>query len=167
MLEITKPAPQHRVQTFDNMLDAIPTCALGFGSDAIPQRFQALFADPTFAGFEAVTQKLEALPRNRTVSDMRLVRMKAQTVLGHPSTYLGKCRLGRFPARTHHDKVSRSREPPPQPLSEPGVNLSAHRAPITQPPVLCPSSSEEKARVAFGQFYPASFPLYADGLLTS
>lgn len=65
------------------------------------------------------------------------------------------------------DKVSRPRELPPQPLSEPGVNLSAHRAPIIQPPVLYPSSSGGTARVAFGQFYPAIAPLYVDGLLTS
>ena len=64
-------------------------------------------------------------------------------------------------------KVSRPREPPPQSLSEPGVNLSAHRAPIIQPSVLCPSPSVGTARVAFGQFYPASVPLYVDGLLTS
>jgi hypothetical protein len=43
------------------------------------------------------------------------------------------------------DKVSRPREPPPRPLSEPGVNLSAHRAPIIQPSVLHPFASAEIA----------------------
>ena len=77
MFEITKPSYQHRVQTFDDMLYAIPTGALGLGSDAIPQRFHAFLADPAFPGFESITQKLEALTRYRTISYMRLVRMKA------------------------------------------------------------------------------------------
>ena len=37
MLEVTKPAAQHRVQTLDNLSEARPTRTLGPGSDAILQ----------------------------------------------------------------------------------------------------------------------------------
>jgi hypothetical protein len=63
MFEITEPASQHRINTLDNMLNAISTGALGPGSDALPQRFQAFLANPAFLGFESITQKLEALTR--------------------------------------------------------------------------------------------------------
>jgi len=45
--------------------------------------------------------------------------------------------------------VSSARELPPHALSEPGVNLSAHRAPIIQPSVLCPSANAETVEAAF------------------
>ena len=94
MFEIPKPTTQHRVQAFDDILNAIPTSALGFGSDALPKRFQAFLANPAFAGFKSIAQKLKALSRYRTIAYMRLVRMKTQTLLCNPGSYLGKCRLG-------------------------------------------------------------------------
>ena len=105
MFKITKPAAQHRVQAFNDALNAIPTGALGSGSDAIPQRFQAFLAYPAFASLESIAQKLKALSWNQTISYMCLVRVKAQTVLRNPGTYLGKCRLSRSRTRTHHNKV--------------------------------------------------------------
>ena len=79
MFELNKPSTKHRIQAFDNMLNTIPKGALGSDSDALPQRFQAFLAHPAFPGFESIPQKLEALTRCRTISYMRLVRMKALT----------------------------------------------------------------------------------------
>ena len=105
MFKITKPATQHRVQAFNDILNALPTGALGSGSDAIPHRFQAFLAYPAFASLESIAQKLKTLSWNQTISYMRFVRVKAQTVLRNPGTYLAKCRLSRLRTRTHHNKV--------------------------------------------------------------
>ena len=72
------------------------------------------------------------------------------------------------PKTIHKDhQVSNAGELPPYVLSEPGVNLSAHRAPIIQPLVLRPSASAETARVAFGQFALTSIPHTDDDVSTS
>ena len=57
-------------------------------------------------------------------------------------------------------EVSGAGELPPCALSEPGVSLSAHRAPIIQPSVVRQTASAETARVAFWQFPPAITPLW-------
>ncbi|KAF5437965.1 hypothetical protein C5S35_01355, partial [Candidatus Methanophagaceae archaeon] len=49
-----------------------------------------------------------------------------------PPQIISKC-SGFFLVFETDDKVSNAGEPPPYVLSEPGVNLSAHRAPIIQP----------------------------------
>ena len=98
---------------------------------------------------------------------LRLLRMNGQPKTAKPLREYSHNPANIFFQFKADNKVSRPRELPPQSLSEPGVNLSAHRAPIIQPSVLCPSSNEGTARVAFGQFYPANVPLYVDGLLTS
>ena len=45
--------------------------------------------------------------------------------------------------------VSRPRELPPKPLSEPYVNLSAHTAPIIQPMAIFQTSNERKVYYLF------------------
>ena len=107
MFEVTKPSYQHGVQAFDDLLYALPTGTFGLGTDAIPQGSHTFLTDPSFSGFESITQKLEALTYYRTIPYMRLVRVKRQTVFRNPGPYLGKRRLGRFRTWTHHDKISR------------------------------------------------------------
>jgi len=56
-------------------------------------------------------------------------------------------------------KVSSPGESHPQALSEPGVNLSAHRAPIIQPTAKSPFASGRKAGVHDERSDPANVPL--------
>ncbi|MCP3930567.1 MAG: hypothetical protein GY705_15875, partial [Bacteroidetes bacterium] len=65
-------------------------------------------------------------------------------------------RFNRHEYEKVNGEVSRPKEPPPQPLSEPGVNLSAQRAPIIQPSVSAPSSSAGTTGVAYWQLGPAN-----------
>ena len=55
--------------------------------------------------------------------------------------------------------ASGAEEPPPCALSEPGVSLSTHRAPIIQPSVAHQTANAETARVASWLFLPARKPL--------
>ena len=60
----------------------------------------------------------------------------------------------------HQDhKVSSPGESHPQALSEPGVSLSTHRAPIIQPMAKSPSASERRAAVRDERSDPANTPL--------
>jgi hypothetical protein len=51
-------------------------------------------------------------------------------------------------------------EPPPCALSEPGVSLSTHRAPIIQPSVAHQTANAETAKAASWLFLPARKPLW-------
>jgi hypothetical protein len=62
----------------------------------------------------------------------QLVRLYA-TKLGQQVTHLPKGGFGLLPGGALHQQESRRRESHPPPLAEPGVSLSAHRAPIAQP----------------------------------
>jgi len=104
MLEVTKPSNQHGIQIFDYLLKTVPTSTSGLVANAAPQGFHAFLTDPSFPGFESITQKIEALSRYHTIPDMGLVRMKRQTVFGDPTPYFVKCRLGKLWAGAHHDK---------------------------------------------------------------
>jgi len=56
-------------------------------------------------------------------------------------------------------QVSGAGEPPPCALSEPGVSLSTHRAPIIQPLVAHQTANAETARAASWLSAPARIPL--------
>jgi len=71
------------------------------------------------------------------------------------------------PALAMKQAVSNAEEPPLHVLSEPGVNLSAHRAPIIQPLVLYPSASAETAGAACWLLSLTNIPLFCDDVLTS
>ncbi len=81
---------------------------------------------------ECVPQKIQTGPCFPQINHPRFISVNLQTqpflkVRFYPLNQL-------CPLVSRHDyKVSRPRKPPPRPLSEPGVNLSAHRAPIIQP----------------------------------
>ena len=63
----------------------------------------------------------------------RLLGRQLQAELRKPSAQIGEEPLGVISMLEAHDVVSRRRESHPPALAEPGVNLSAHRAPIVQP----------------------------------
>jgi len=69
-------------------------------------------------------------------------------VIGLLWPVLSKIPLGRLP----RDVSSQPREPPPELLTVPDVNLSAHPAPIVQPPASNPFASDRKAWVLVLQF---------------
>ena len=74
-------------------------------------------------------------PGPMKIQKARLFFMDAQSILAE-SLRQHHCYPVRVTLRGTEDHVvSSAREPPPHALSEPGVNLSAHRAPITQPSV--------------------------------
>jgi len=65
--------------------------------------------------------------------------------------------------RDQHDQVSRPGESHPRALSEPYVNLSAHTAPIIQPPAATPATaSGQRAGVRVGQRRQANAQLGVD-----
>jgi hypothetical protein len=61
--------------------------------------------------------------------------------------------------KAFNEQVSSPGESHPQALSEPGVNLSAHRAPIIQPTAKSPFASGRKAGVHDERSGPANVPL--------
>ena len=67
------------------------------------------------------------------IDDPRFVRVKPQADLVQPRGDLTEHKLGLDPFLAVHDTESRRRGSHPPALAEPGVNLSAHRAPIVQP----------------------------------
>ena len=175
--KIVGPATQMFVEFFDQSRDRLKAHPrAGQLSKVSPLTGQCLLGGehtqvPKTATFkikvvpERVPQKIQAFPCPAQVQHLRLfpVQLQTQPCLdlrfnpAHDSTI--------HISRQHH-KVSRPREPPPQPLSEPGVNLSVHRAPIIQPTVSRPTANAETARIAFRQFFPTNAPPYGDGVST-
>src|SRR6266545_3932688 len=86
----------------------------------------------------------------------RLLRVngqaKARKALGQYRHNPARVLLDFAPA----DQVSRPWEPPPRPLAELCMNLSAHTAPIIQPPVARPSASERRVGALSAQCVRAS-----------
>jgi len=92
------------------------------------------------------------------IDDLCLGSVQLQT---QPGFNLGLDKAGQpitLVARENH-KVSSPGESHPQALSEPGVNLSAHRAPIIQPTAKSPFASGRKAGVHDKRSDPANVPL--------
>ena len=73
--------------------------------------------------------------------------------------YLTEEESGTVPVSTRATQVSGAGELPPCALSEPGVSLSTHRAPIIQPSVAHQTASAETARAVSWLFAPARIPL--------
>ena len=71
LLEVRKPAPQHRIEISDRPFEAHASAATRLGPDTVLELVQALLAHETPAGFKTVTQELKALSRLPTVADTR------------------------------------------------------------------------------------------------
>jgi len=166
MFEVLKPSFCCPIDVFNDDRHASAIASLRLGADGVFKLFQTFLAWPAGSILKMVAKKIESFAGLAGIYQAGLPRVQGQ--FQFPDQFTDKCqrRFGFLPAFAENYKVSRPRELPPQPLSEPSVNLSAHWAPIIQPPVLCPSSSGETAGVAFGQFHPANVPPFVDGLST-
>jgi hypothetical protein len=78
-------------------------------------------------------EEVEAFLALGQVHDAGLGRLGFQPELGQQRGQPRQRGLGLLPASAHHDQESRRGELHSPPLAEPGVSLSAHRAPIVQP----------------------------------
>ena len=78
-------------------------------------------------------QEVQALAAFAQVHDPRLGVLELKALFGEDRPQRREGALGVPRGVAHHDRVSRRGESHPPALAEPGVNLSAHRAPIVQP----------------------------------
>ncbi len=78
VLEVLEPAAQNRVQTGDDLFEALAPRPLRLLPDFILKPVQALLTDMPPLALEAVTQEVEALALFPAVPDMGLIRMKAE-----------------------------------------------------------------------------------------
>src|SRR4051812_16420592 len=78
-------------------------------------------------------EEIDALASLRQVHDPRLGVLELKAQLGQDQPQRRERRFGLLPRFAHCQQVSRRGESHPPALAEPGVNLSAHRAPIVQP----------------------------------
>ena len=165
VFEVFKPAPHCPIDVRDNGLQASPIRPLGLGSHCILQLCKTPSSRPPHPSLEMVPKKVEASWLGG-IYDPRLFCVKSQACSLHPFFYLLQTPLGFRLCLIQKHEVSNAEELPLYVLSEPGVNLSAHRAPIIQPPVLHPSASAGIARVAFGQSSLTNVPHVADAAST-
>ena len=105
VLEVAEPASEHRVEIGEDTRQALPARSPGLRPNAVLEPGQALLADMTPAGFEAVAEEVEALPRLPAVAEVGLVRMQTQAVGGGPAADRRQRRLGLFAACTEHHEV--------------------------------------------------------------
>lgn len=150
MFEVAVPAFQSRIERRNHAIDRMSAVTLRLGADPIAQRHQTFLAHPTLPCFEPVPQKLEPLPFDTAVPDMRFVRMQGQSVRAHPSAHPSQRRLRFLPTATQHHGVIRV-----QSLRE---SLHAHPVYVRRPSVafdLCPSQPQRfKARHLVDQTMP-------------
>src|SRR5262244_2399361 len=105
MLEIIKPTAKRRIQLGNNRGQTISARALGPHPNAISKRCAALFPYPASPHFEAIAQKLKALPVLPTVTHMGLFDVKTEPVLFHPASHFFKRGLRLFGPVAKHHKV--------------------------------------------------------------
>ena len=114
VLEVGEPAAQQAVQIGHDACEGVASRTFRLGSDAVFQLGQALLAHVTLAGFEAVAEELEPLPRLPAVPDMRLLGVQREAVLAHPCAHVleGGFRLLARPTQDSLSAGSRSRTKP-------------------------------------------------------
>ena len=103
VLEVGEPAAQQAVQIGHDACEGVASRTFRLGSDAVFQLGQALLAHVMLAGFEAVAEELEPLPRLPAVPDMRLLGVQREAVFAHPCAHVleGGFRLLARPAQDH------------------------------------------------------------------
>src|SRR5512141_2842159 len=75
MLEVVKPAAQRGIQIGYDTGQAVPTRAPSLVPYPLPQRQQTFPPHPAPPNFEAIAQKLKALPGLQTISHVGLVKV--------------------------------------------------------------------------------------------
>ena len=167
VFEILKPALKRAIHVHRNDGQTLAVATPGMGTNGVFEFPQTLLAGPPCAPFEVIAEKVKSLTWKCCIYHAGLLGMQCKTPFRDQLLHLvqGLACL-RF-VTAHNDKVSNAEEPPLHVLSEPGVNLSAHRAPIIQPLVLYPSASAETARAACWLLSLTNIPLFCDVVLTS
>ncbi len=135
VFEVFKPSFVGSANVCNNLSHASAVAPSGLTTDGVFELLQAFLTRPAGAVFKPIPKKFEAFIGLMGIDHAGLVRVQGQPSLFDQLGHLRQCRFGLLPTFAQDNKVSRPRELPAQPLSEPGVNLSAHRAPIIQPPV--------------------------------
>jgi hypothetical protein len=88
MLEIVKPAAQHRIQFGDDFRQTVPARALGPHPDAIAHGLATFTPHPPSPHCEVIAQEFKALPLLPTVSHVGLLGIETQAVVLHPGFHL-------------------------------------------------------------------------------
>ena len=158
VLEVSKPTPENGIELCDDAFQTTATGAARQLPDLITKSHSAFRARPATACFESIAQKFKPLSFLRAIAHAGFIRMQYQTMVIHPVPDRDEHLFGLLSCAAHDHKVSQPREPPPQLLSEPSVNLSAHWAPIIQPLASHPASNAETCRDAFSQYPQACVP---------
>src|SRR5699024_7105441 len=105
VLEIAKPAAQHRIELGDDACKASASRASRGFAYPILEAIQAFLADPSLARFEAVAKKIKTLAFVQAVASLRLVWMKRETLCSSPFRYRIARLVGGDLALTQHDEV--------------------------------------------------------------
>ena len=87
VFEIREPASEHRIEVFDDVLQAISPSPPGPLPNTILEAGQTLLPDPAPSALEPVTQELESLAFLHAVSQVGLVRVQGQPVGFDPGPY--------------------------------------------------------------------------------
>src|SRR5918996_5980420 len=105
ILEVAKPTPKDRIELDNNASQAVPTRALSLLAYPLAQRQKTFLSDPASPSFEAIAEKLEALPSLPTVPNVGLVRIEPKPVLFHPGFHFIERGLCLFNRSAKHHKV--------------------------------------------------------------
>ncbi len=136
-----RPSRQFAIQAFDkiNLVRAI--IAGQFFNQLVGEASELVFGYCCYRTHRTSGSSFanDAVPQeNKPVIDVRnmgflQIKRQLQGVFQKQATFVSDGLSLRLTAFDDYHEVSQSREPPPQLLSEPSVNLSAHWAPIIQP----------------------------------
>jgi hypothetical protein len=135
MLEVFKPSSKGAIHICNDTFQRIPIRAPGFHTNSFFQFLQALLPRPSGSSLKMIPKEVEALARYANIHQSCLLGIHPESFLHHLPLHKFQRSFRFLPIATYDDKVSNAEEPPLYVLSEPGVNFSAHRAPIIQPPV--------------------------------
>src|SRR5512144_70252 len=105
MLEVVKPATQRGIQIGYDTGQAVPTRAPSLVPYPLPQRQHTFPPHPAPPNFEAIAQKLKALPGLQTISHAGLVKVKLEPVLVYPTSHFVERRSRFFSRSAQHHKV--------------------------------------------------------------
>src|SRR5258706_482042 len=103
----SEPALQRRIEILDDAREAVAARALRLLPHPVLEPVETLLAHPPLAGFEPISEELEALAGLAAIAHMRLVRVEGQSIGLDPVLHLRKCALRFIPAAAQDDEVVR------------------------------------------------------------
>jgi hypothetical protein len=106
VFKVVKPAPQYRIESFDNGFDSNPLASSGMRSYLVPHGLSAFLADEAPPLFEGVAQKVESVRVVSFVDEPCLVRMQFELLTRHPLFHFGQGCVGfRFAGRQDDEVI--------------------------------------------------------------